>query len=69
MLKDFKTYKPDKKTAEALLEYIAIENCKTKKIIEILCNKEIERYFKWIDSYCNEYNCTREDILNEIINN
>jgi hypothetical protein len=58
---------PNKKTAEALLEYIAMEECKTKKIIETLCSSEIEKCFKWLDSYCEETACTQEQVLNQII--
>jgi len=67
MKKYFQGEKPDKKIAEALLEYIAMENCKPKEIIEILCGSEIEKYFKWIDNYCKENTCTQEEILSQIM--
>jgi len=63
-----KTSKPSKATAKALLEYIAMENCKAKDNLEILCGKEIEQYFKWLDSYCEENGTTQEQALNKIIN-
>jgi transcription elongation factor Elf1 len=62
------TTKPDKLTAEALLEYIAMEDGKIKTNMEILYSKEIEQYFKWIDKYCSENTCTQEEALNQIIN-
>lgn len=63
-----KTSKPTKATAKALLEYIAMEDCKAKENIEALCGKEIEQYFKWLDAYCEENVATQEQALNEIIN-
>jgi len=63
-----KTSKPSKATAKALLEYIAMENCKAKENLEILCGKEIEQYFKWLESYCEENGTTQEQALKEIIN-
>ena len=62
-----KTSKPDKLTALVLLEYIGMEEGKAKKNMEILCSKEINQYLKWIDNYCEENDCTQEDVLNKII--
>lgn len=62
-----KTSKPDKTTAKALLEYLAMEESKAKTNMEILCGGEIQKYFKWLDDYCNEYALTKEQALNEII--
>ena len=53
--------------ANALLEYIAMEDCKAKENLEALCGEEIKQYFKWIDTYCEENTCTQEQALNEII--
>lgn len=63
-----KTSKPSKATAKALLEYIAMEDCKAKQNLEILCGSEIKRYFSWIDTYCEENGTTLEQALNKIIN-
>lgn len=63
-----KTSKPNRATAKALLEYIAMEDCKAKENLEILCSKEIEQYFKWLESYCEENGTTQEQALQEIIN-
>jgi hypothetical protein len=62
-----KTSKPDKATAQALLEYIAMDEGKAKQNFRILCEKEIQQYFRWIDDYCEENCCTQEQALNEII--
>jgi hypothetical protein len=64
---EVKSQKLDKKEAEALLEYIAMEECRTKKIIETLCGSELEKYFKWLDAYCEEHNCSHEEGLNRLI--
>jgi len=63
-----KTSKPDKKTAQALLEYLAMEEGKAKTNMETLCENEIQQYMKWLDEYCKEYCCSQEHALNEIIN-
>lgn len=63
-----KTSKPNKATAKALLEYIAMEDCKAKENMEVLCGKEIEQYLKWIESYCEENGSAQEQALKEIIN-
>ena len=62
-----KTSKPDKATAQALLEYLAMENCKAKENMEILCGEEITQYFRWLDFYCEQEGCTQEQALNRII--
>ena len=62
-----KTSKPDKATAQALLEYIAMDEGKAKTNMEILCGKEIQQYFKWIAEYCKENACSQEQVLNLII--
>jgi hypothetical protein len=62
------TSKPDKRTAKALLEYIAMEDSKAKENIDILCGKEIQQYLRWLDDYCKGYPCTSEQALNDIIN-
>ena len=63
-----KTSKPDQATAKALLEYIAMDEGKAKENLEALCGKEIEQYFKWLETYCEENGCTQEQALKEIIN-
>lgn len=62
-----KTSKPDKRTAQALLEYIAMEEGKVKTNMAILCGKEIQQYMKWIDEYCKENACSTEQALEDII--
>ena len=63
-----KTSKPSRETAKAFLEYIAMDEGKSKENLEALCGKEIEQYFKWLESYCEENGSTQEQALKEIIN-
>ncbi|MDD3012277.1 MAG: hypothetical protein PHC34_01065 [Candidatus Gastranaerophilales bacterium] len=51
-----------------MLEYIVMEDCKAKENMKALCSKEIDQYFKWLDSYCKENGTTQEQALKEIIN-
>jgi len=62
-----KTSKPNKDAAKALLEYIAMEPGKSKQNLEALCGKEIQHYFRWLDDYCSDHNCTQEEGLQRII--
>ena len=62
-----KISKPDKATAEALLEYIAMEEGKAKQNLEILCGEEIKLHLQWLDKYCEENGCTQEQVLKKII--
>jgi len=62
-----KTSKPSPLVAQALLEYIAMEESKAKTNMEILCGKEIQQYMKWIDEYCKENACSQEQALEDII--
>lgn len=62
-----KTSKPDRRIAQALLEYIAMDDGKAKENMEIVCGNEIKQYFKWLDSYCEKNGLTQEQALNHII--
>ncbi|KKP40329.1 MAG: hypothetical protein UR30_C0005G0110 [Candidatus Peregrinibacteria bacterium GW2011_GWC2_33_13] len=62
-----KTSKPDKDTAKALLEYIGMDEGKTKQNLEALCGKELQKHLKWLSDYCFKYNCTQEEALQRII--
>lgn len=62
-----KTSKPTKDTAQGLLEYIGMDEGKAKQNLEALCGNEIQQYFKWLDDYCSEHNCTQEEALQRII--
>jgi len=62
-----KTSKPNKDAAKALLEYVCMDEGKTKQNLETLCGKEIQQYFKWLEDYCSDHNCTQEEALKRII--
>lgn len=66
-IEELKISKPDKSTAKALLEYIAMEDCKVKENWKILGGKEIKKYLEWLEKYCKENSCTEEQVLNMII--
>ena len=59
--------KPDKDSAKALLKYLKMKDIKSKQNLETLCGKEIQQYFKWLENYCSEHNCTQEEALQKII--
>ena len=49
--------------AEALLEYIAMEDSKTKNIITVLAKNEIQRYLSYADNYAKSLNLSQEETL------
>lgn len=53
--------------AEALLEYIAMEDSKTKNIITVLAKTEIQRYLKHADDFAKSQNLTQEEVLLKFI--
>ena len=59
--------KPKKDTAKALLKYLEMKDIKSKQNLEALCGKEIQQYFKWLEDYCSDHNCTQEEALKRII--
>jgi len=63
----FKTSKPSKSKAMAILEYLAMEEGKSKQNLEALCGEEIKQCLKWLNNYCSENVCSQEEALNEII--
>lgn len=67
--KNFEMRVLDKRVAAALLEYIAMEDCKTKQNMAAICGDKISEYLKLIDECAKEYKLTQEDVLNQIIEN
>lgn len=59
--------KPDRKTALALLGYFSLKDPQVADIINTLGGIELQRNFGWIDNYCNEYKCSKEQALKRII--
>lgn len=62
-----KSSQPDKATAKALLEFMAMDEGDGKENLKLLCAKEIAGYKIWLDFYCKENNCTQEEALNQIL--
>lgn len=61
--------KPTKAEAEALLEYIAMEDCTAKSAMETICGDKIALYMKWIESRAKANSLSAEDVIYKIINN
>ena len=53
--------------AEALLEYIAMEDCRAKNIITVLAKNEIQRYLGYADNYAKSQNLSQEEALLKFI--
>lgn len=53
--------------AEALLEYIAMEDCRTKNIITVLAKSQIKHYLRYVDLYAKATNISQEEALQKII--
>ena len=62
-----KTSKPDKHSAQLLLDYLSWEDGKSKKNLEKLCGEEIQQCMKWLEYYCEKNGTTQEQALKEII--
>ena len=53
--------------AEALLDYIAMEDSRTKNIITVLAKNEIQRYLSYADNYAKSQNLSQEETLLKFI--
>jgi len=62
-----KTSKPDKHSAQLLLDYLSWEDGESKQNLKKLCGQEIEQCMKWLKYYCNKQGTTQEQALKEII--
>ncbi|MFA6989276.1 MAG: hypothetical protein WC197_04320 [Candidatus Gastranaerophilaceae bacterium] len=61
------SFRPDKTTAQALLEYLKMEKGNAKENFEIIFKKELDLYKEWIKLYCRENNCRKKEALEIII--
>ncbi len=48
-------------------DYLSWENDNSKKNFKLLYAKEIKLLNEWLEIYCKEYDCTKEDALYRII--
>lgn len=62
-----KAFQPDKSTARVFKEYFTWSNGNSKENFAALYAKELELLNDWFEVYCKEYNCTKEDALERII--
>ena len=61
------TFKPNKDTAKALLEYLKCKDKKSKKNFAKVFEDRLPQYLAWLEYHCKEHSCTQEEALNEII--
>ncbi len=61
-----KAYQPDKTYAQAFLEYLKMDG-KNKKMVETLYSKDVELLNEWFEIYCKEYNCSKEEALERVV--
>lgn len=62
-----KAFQPDKTHAKIFKDYLFWEDGNAKKNFEILYAKEVELLNEWLEVYCNEHKCNKEDALERII--
>jgi len=53
--------------AEAILEYIAMEDCRAKNIITVLAENQIQMYLGYADNYAKSQNLSQEEALLKFI--
>lgn len=53
--------------AEALLEYIAMEDSRMKNIITVLAKNQIQMYLGYADNYAKSQNLSQEEALLKLI--
>jgi hypothetical protein len=59
--------KPNQHIAYAMLEYMSWEDKKLVKTVNILAGSQLNKYFKWLDTYCASHKCSQEQALRLII--
>ena len=62
-----RAFEPKKSEAEAVLDYLSWEEGETKTNFEICFEKELVIINEWLEIYCKEYNCTKEEALKEVV--
>lgn len=65
--KEPKSKQLSREIAWVLLEYIAMEDCKAKENMTVLCGDEINRYLRLVNNYAKELGLTQEETLKKII--
>jgi len=61
------TFKPDKTAAQDLLEYLNQNDQLPQKNSEKIV-KNLDIYLSWLELYCQENNCSKDNALKNIIN-
>ena len=62
-----KAFEPDESSAKLFREYFSWEDGDAKKNFAAVYEKHLEIFNEWLEIYCEEYCCTKEDALEGII--
>lgn len=62
-----KSFQPDKKSAKVFLEFFSWDESNSKQNFRTLYVKELQILNEWLEIYCNEHKCTKEEALERII--
>lgn len=62
-----KSFQPDKNFAKVFLDFLSWEEGNAKQNFKAIYNKELQILNEWLEIYCEEYDCTKEEALSRII--
>lgn len=62
-----KAYQPSTVEAKIFLDFFSWEDGNPKQNFEALYKKELQILNEWLEIYCKEYDCTKEDALARVI--
>ncbi len=62
-----KAYQPSEIEAKVFLDYFSWEDGISKQNFEALYKKELQILQEWLQIFCGEQNCSREEALERII--
>ncbi len=60
-------FEPSKNEARFLLDYLCWEENDARKNFDAIYAKELELLHEWLEIYCEEHNCSKEDALLSIV--
>ncbi len=60
-------FAPDKITAKGILDYLSWEKGNARNNFEKIYKKELDIINEWLEIYCEEHNCSKEEALSRII--
>lgn len=62
-----KSFQPDKNAAKVFLDFFSWEEGSAKQNFKALYSKDLQLLNEWIEIYCEEYGCKKEEALARII--